>query len=43
MKVQWNAAKELENGDVEEEWQLLRNGVVGYTWKVCGVRSGGVE
>lgn len=39
MEIQLDAAKELENGDVEEEWQVYRSGVVGCTLKVCGVRQ----
>ena len=45
LEGEWNAVKERGNGDVEEEWQLFRNAVVGCAEEVCGMRrvGGGVR
>ncbi|WP_435362528.1 hypothetical protein, partial [Klebsiella pneumoniae] len=39
--VKWNAVKDQENGDVEEEWQLFKSAVVGCAKEVCGMRRVG--
>ncbi len=33
--------KEQDNGDIEEEWELLRRAVVGCAEEVCGMRRVG--
>ena len=41
----WNVIKDQDKGDVEDEWQMFRNAVVGCTEEVSGKRrvGGGVR
>ncbi len=41
MTVEWNAVKDQENGDVEEEWLLFKSAVVGCAKEVYGMRRVG--